>query len=279
SIRLSYRITQPVNLLQKLMKRVQEGNLDVRADINHNDEIGKLGEDFNFMIEKVKLLTSEVTTYKVLRRESELYALQQQINPHFLYNTLELVSSIASINSCSDICFICKKMSDMFRYTITTGNVELFSIKDELKHVEDYIAIQNMRFDNKYDLVNSLDDDITKCKTLKFIFQPIVENCITHGFQHGSLKGFIKISGKIKNNMLKIVIMDNGVGIGKYRLKEIAKNLENAFPGTYDLDSDSIALINVNSRIKLKYGDRYGIKIISRKNKGTSVIFLIPVIM
>jgi len=269
--------TKRIHLLLGKMKNVEEGNLNISTVIEGDDEVGILDRQFNSMAYRLKNVINENYIQSLEKREAELNALQLQINPHFLYNTLESISAIAAINNCFDICNICQKLGDMFRYNINSIKNEFVYLSDEIKHIKNYIYIQEIRFEGRFSVSYEIPDELMHCRIQKFILQPIVENALSHGLEGIERDGKIVISASTANNVLYISVKDNGVGIPHEKLVK----LNNSFSYSNDINAKermrrSIGLKNVDSRIKIINGSAYGISIKSTINTGTEVVISLP---
>jgi two-component system, sensor histidine kinase YesM len=265
---VSDRFTKPIKKLMNLMHRAENENYRVVSDIESNDEVGDLSKSFNIMMKKF-------LENQVLRKETEIYALQQQINPHFLYNTLESIKSLAISNRNSDIRLIAEKLGTMFRYSIIRDN-KMVCIKDEINHIENYIAIQKIRYEERFDVVYDVDEKIYDYQTLKFILQPIVENSIYHGIENLTENGLITIKGYFENDAVVFEIIDNGGGMDDIELEQLNKYISGEIFSISYKKTKSIGLRNIQERIHLFFGDDYGIQVFSKKEKGTMVKIKIP---
>lgn len=270
-------VTNPVKKLMKLMKEVENNNLGVRADISNNDEIGELNGSFNNMVNRINILVNEILEGQILRREAEIYALQQQINPHFLYNTLEAINSLANRERYKEIRIVVQKMAEIFQYCINRKRHEFVRISDELKHVENYMAIQEIRFKDRIKISYDIDNEIYDMWTIKFILQPLVENAIHHGIEELGREGCIKIRGYVTNGAIYFEIEDNGKGMSGEELETLNNYIWEKSAET-EKERSSIGLRNVNSRISLMFKGDYGVRLKSIKGKGMNVTVKIPVI-
>jgi two-component system sensor histidine kinase YesM len=270
---ISKRITDPVKRLSNVMKKAELSKDTVISDTASNDEIGELGHSFNVMMNRF-------VESQFLRNEAELGALQQQINPHFLYNTLGVINSISQVYECNEITTISEKLADMFRYSINKDFHELVKVRDEIAHVENYLTIQQIRFGNKFDVDYHIDEAVLDCKMLKFLLQPLVENAVFHGLEKKADKGCLRIAGTADNGVLSFIISDDGVGMSQTELHRVREkldfiNIENMKHGE---NKDSIGLWNVNARVQLSYGNRFGLSIESEPGKGSMVKLVLPVL-
>ena len=236
----------------------------------------------NRVMQKLDSILDEKNIIELSTKHAELLALQNQINPHFLYNTLEAIRGDALCEGVDSIADTTEALSTFFRYTITnTGN--LVSVEDELENVENYFKIQQYRFGDKLDMKVNFPDDysrILECKLPKLTLQPVVENAIFHGLEAKAEGGVITISMEMTEKKLLINIHDNGIGINEEELIKINQRLE-AVSGPLKEEKrkrGGIALPNVSRRIKLLFGEEYGIHIYSIPNLGTEVRITVPII-
>lgn len=265
-----------VNILLNKMRKVENGDMDVTERISGSDEIAVIDHYFNDMVKKLNDLIEDNYIQQIEKREAELDALQFQINPHFLYNTLASINSMASVRGYNEISEITEKLGDMFRYSINSSSAEFVTLKEELEHIKNYIDIENIRFGNKIQIYLDVDYHLNNLKVLKFILQPIVENCIKHGFINlKKTEGFIEVTASIKDKCLYLEICDDGNGMDSLQMKGINDTFIERGKNKKDYKS-SIGLKNVNMRIKLAFGDEYGLKINSQKGVGTEVIYKLP---
>lgn len=271
SLFLSSSIVKPVKKLQRLMKDVEGGNLDIVYSDYGEDEIGQLGQSFNKMKIQIKNLINTVYIEQKNKREAELRALQTQIQPHFLYNTLDTIHWMALEHNAHDIVRMVDAITNIFRISISRGE-EVISYREEIKHVESYLFVQKVRYEDKLEYEMIFDNELKEYKILKLIIQPLVENAIYHGIKGKKGTGTILIQGKIEGKEAKIKVVDNGIGIEKEKLLEIKDVLE----GRSKSEGVGYGMFNVNERIKLMFGNEYGIEIQSEYGKGTEVILRHP---
>lgn len=233
--------------------------------------------------------TTKEQEFKLLKNKAAFMELRSQINPHFLYNTLEAIRSEALDQNAPDVAKMTKTLSEYYRYNIGTYR-EVVSLREELRNIINYVKIQQYRFDDKFSLeifIKEEDSDCFNYQILKLTLQPIVENSIYHAFELSSKKGLLKISAAITKKNMIITISDNGCGIDDLTLEKITNSLsddsgsqlQNAASETGSIHSGTgIALANVNNRIKLYFGDEYGLVIRSVKNIGTDVEITLPIV-
>jgi two-component system sensor histidine kinase YesM len=273
SILIASMITKPIKKLELLMEEAEKGNLEVSLDFKSEDEIGKLSYRFNIMINKIKALMDQVVKEQEAKRKSELKALQAQINPHFLYNTLDSIIWMAEVNS-SDVILMTDALAKLFRISLSKGQ-EIIPVKHEIEHVRNYLIIQSMRYTNKFDYKINVDREVLNYNTLKLILQPLVENSIYHGIKTKRQKGFIEINAKLIEDKILFEVIDDGIGMEQSKCEEILSKYDNS-PNTNGFNG--VGTRNVNERIKLYYGQEYGLKFTSKPGVGTKVQIFLPIL-
>jgi two-component system, sensor histidine kinase YesM len=269
----SSMLTSPINKLLSSMEKVKNGNFKEKVDFKYNDEIGMLGAQYNDMVDNINNLIGKVYKLQIKEREAELKALQAQINPHFLYNTLDAIFWKAEKSKQKDISDMVYALSRLFRTTLNKGN-EFIQVKDEKEFIEHYLLLQSSRFRERLTYEIDFDPLIQDYTIPKLIFQPFVENSIIHGMEtyHGTCH--IKITAAIVDEMMVFVIEDNGAGISQATINELlgkAHTDEKAFPS-----KQGYAVSNVNERLGLYYDGDYKINITGSLGKGTRVEIVIP---
>lgn len=271
---ISYSISRPVQRLAAAMKAVEGGDLKVFVNLRSTNEIGVLGNSFNRMIKRINLLIDRVYEAEILQKEAEIKALQSQINPHFLYNTLAVIDSIASVKKEQEISSITQMLADIFRYS-TSGN-EQATVDEELNQLQRYLNIQKFRYGEDLRWQFIVDPQVRGCRIVKLLLQPIVENAVIHGIRKS---GMIKVIILPSGNHLSISVEDNGAGMTDDELHELLLRLETANRLQSKTDGGShIGLANVSHRIKSFYGDRFGMTIVSSQGLGTKVSLTIPMV-
>lgn len=219
SIILSNRFTRPIIQLKKYMDKADHGNLDIRVPVESNDEVGMLSESFNHMLERLDGLMKQTVSDQEEKRKLELKALQHQINPHFLYNTLDSIIWMAEIKD-ENVVPMTEALSKLFRISLSRGQ-EMITLRDELEHVRNYLFIQSMRYLNKFDFKIDAPEYLLNYKTIKLILQPIVENSIYHGIKNKVSHGNIDITAYEENNHLVISVADDGIGMDEQTCRRI----------------------------------------------------------
>ncbi len=274
-------ITHPISQVKKQLNNFNSGDLNKRIDLTQIDEVDEIVIDMNHMIDEIKNITKKIfitqdTLYEseLRKKEAELYALQSQINPHFLYNTLQCISGLAALKRFQDINEVALSMSEVFKYSIKPG--EFVTCVDEIRIIYKYLSIYKIRFNGNLDYELDIADEILDCRMVKMIIQPTVENAMIHGFTGTDKKPMIHIIGRIQDGNILFRIIDNGMGISHEKLSAIKNLLERSFSDSIkDQTAFGLGLYNINRRIRLVYGDDYGISLFSNPN-GTEVDILIP---
>ncbi|MGF6947909.1 two-component system sensor histidine kinase YesM [Neobacillus sp. B4I6] len=274
SIVISVRTTKPIIQLVHAMNEVGENNLDVSIETERIDEIGLLEKRFSSMVYRINELINKEYKSEIETRNAQFMALQAQINPHFLYNTLQLVGGMAVTHKANEIYSVISALSDMFRYiTGKQGNMVL--IDREIEHIKNYLYIQNMRFEGKVQTDLYIEEGTEGYTIPMLTIQPIVENVFNHGFEQK--KGLWKLSIDVQKvfDDIEITITDNGVGIPEEKLDDLMEQIKRS---THSLNTTgSIGIKNVDARIRLYFGNDYGLDISSTVGKGTIVVIRIPV--
>lgn len=282
SLWLSYTITRPIKALRRSMKQAEVGQYLPIQKEQTSDEIGSLVYSYNKMIITIKTLIEEVYVAEIKQRQAKFLALQNQINPHMLYNTLESIRMKALVKDDEDTAGMIKILARMFRLTLGKEGRH-HSIKHELEYTGNYLQLQNIRFDDMFTLSVNMPDEMLECSIIPLVFQPIVENSINHGFAGYSQALCINIEGSwTENGEVLIRISDNGSGMSSEKWTELNSLLEQAASNRYSLENQNdhgengLGLINIAERIKLHYGDSYYIKVLSGIENGTSIEIRIP---
>ena len=260
-------ILKPIKLLSKEMEKVKKGSLYVTLKIKNKDEIGNLSSSFSEMVEKIRELIDSVYKSKIKVKEAEVIALQSQINPHFLYNTLDSIRWMAVKNKDYAVGEQIEALSDIFRHVLNKGK-DMTTIKEELDHLNNYIFIQKSRYGDKIFVDIQVDESLMEYLTPKLILQPLVENSFQHGLECKVEGGKIYIQIERLKNGIKYSVTDDGMGTNQDKItKMILSNKES---------HNVFALNNINDRIQLKYGREYGLKFSSQEGIGTTVVVVIP---
>uniref|UniRef100_UPI00272A3B6E sensor histidine kinase n=1 Tax=Vallitalea guaymasensis TaxID=1185412 RepID=UPI00272A3B6E len=278
-------IIRPLRKFKIFTAKINSGNmkgLKSKIDLGGYSEMVSVSHEFNSMMEEVNSLThrllntsSKLYEAELETKQAELAYLRSQINPHFLYNTLESIKGIAADNEVPEIINMTKALGKVFKYSAKGSDTVL--LEEEVKVVKSYIYIQLIRFDNRFSVTCNISDEALLCNVPKMILQPIVENSIFYGLEPLRDKGELTIDAKLDSeDNLIIVVEDNGKGMDDVSLANIRKQLDNDDSSTLWENTRSIGLSNVNNRIRLRYGNGYGLTIDSEDDKGTKVTYKLP---
>lgn len=263
-------VVKPLKKLEKYMVQVNPDNMDQRMEILTDDEIGHLSMKFNQMMDRIRNLKEQVIEEQEDKRKYELQALQAQINPHFLYNTLDSIIWMAETND-SNIVAMTEALAKLFRISLNKGNEEI-SLERELEHVKNYLIIQSMRYADKFTYEISAEPGVERCRTIKLILQPIVENCIYHGIKKKRGTGKITIRAYRREQNLIIEVSDDGCGMPE----EICRKILSDEIEFENISGSGIGVKNVNERIQLRFGKKYGLSYSSEEGVGTTVTYVLP---
>ncbi len=275
---LSKQFSKPIENLSRVMNHIEDGNLDLRAEEKGSDEISLLSRNFNSLISRLKFVMKHEYELTIRQKDAELKALQAQINPHFLFNSLQSVNSIAAVYQISEINTIVDSLGKILRYSIKTKD-NIVSMREEVEHATHYLNIYKVRFGERIKYQIQIPDELMQYSILKLTLQPIVENAIIHGFRNNESIWYIMITASIQNEVITIDISDNGIGMSSGELQALRENLESSDSGFYSSEYPSIGLKNVYHRMKISYGDSAKIEIDSDLNVGTSVKIHYPAML
>jgi len=264
-------ITRPFKELSQVTDEIAKGNLSVRANVNTGVEATALSNSMNTMIDKINELLEQVTTEQIRLRKAEFELLQAQINPHFLYNTLDAIIWLAEAGEQKRVVGMVRNLSDFFRTSLNQGK-DINSIKEEMLHVKSYLEIQHVRYQD----ILSYDIEVPEALYIysipKITIQPLVENALYHGIKNKRGMGHISIRGEAGEKDFTITVTDDGIGIDETRLRQVQSGIQNKIL----TGKDFYGLYNVCERIRLNFGEEYGIFIESVYGEGTSVRVILP---
>lgn len=269
-----FGITRPLSKLTRVMKSVSEGNLDVSIAVKSNDELGILAQGFNRMLSSLKDYISKTIEYEKERRKIETSLLQAQINPHFIYNTLQTVVYMASKEKNNDIVNMVRSFIAVLQDTVRINEQGIVtSLAQEIEVVRQYLNIQQYRYKGRFDTEWDIDESLLNCSVPRTILQPIVENSLLHGILPKNEKGIVKITAASAGEDILITIEDNGIGMDN-------ESIVRVLSGSEELERHgkmrSIGIYNVIERIKHIYGEHYGISIESQKGEFTRFLIKLP---
>ncbi len=271
SVRLSYRIVSPITRLTDLMHDVEDGKLSVRMPDMGGDEIGELSRGFNMMIEKLKNSLDQIYHNQSAMRKTELQLLQAQINPHFLYNTLEAIKYLTKMQRNDDAVMMIVALAKFFRSSLSKGHA-IIPLEEELERIKNYLTILKLRYKNKFIYEIEVPSRLLNKKVLKLILQPLVENAVYHGIKEIPEEGLIRISALITGRVLVIEVEDSGKGMSSEKIEWLNSNIRSS---SFTNDT-SYGLHNVQERIRIFFGDEYGLSFRQRPNGGTIARITLP---
>ncbi|WP_208586446.1 sensor histidine kinase [Gracilibacillus suaedae] len=271
---ISNKLILPIRILKTKMTHAAEGNLHAKVNPVGEDEIATLGHSFNQMIAKIKLLLDLSIEEQKKLKAAEFRTMQAQINPHFLYNTLDTIVWLAEAKEHESVIELTKALSQYSRISLNKGK-DWITIADEMSHIDSYLYIQQTRYEDILDVTVDVEQNLYHYHILKLLLQPVVENAIYHGIKNKRGKGFLRINGTLEDkDKVRFEVIDNGIGMDEDRLEKLRNHL---ISGEIVPDSkNGFGLINVQQRIQLYYGKEYGLKINSWKGSGTKVTITIP---
>lgn len=267
---VSKSLSRPLEDMTKTVKRIQAGETHLRMENLKEDEAGELGKSFNNMLDQIEGLIAREYENKLLLNHAQYQALQAQINPHFLYNTLDTMGSIAEIDGCDQVSALCQSLAELFRYSLNMKK-PFSTVSQEMVHLKNYIYIMNIRMQNQIQYTFDINDTILNDELPRISIQPLVENAINHGLKNYKGEKKIYICACPEEQNLVITVEDNGVGMSEERIRELFEES----PDQGD-KRDSIGILNIHKRMRLLFGEQYGVKIESTPGKGTRVILTVP---
>jgi two-component system sensor histidine kinase YesM len=307
AVLISHRLSQPILRLRSSMRVVEQGNFDISVDVSGNNEIGELAKDFNIMIGRIKELVQRNAEEQEEKRKSELLALQNQITPHFLYNTLDSIIWMAEAKQYSQVVKMVASLARLLRLSISRGD-ELVSVRDEIQHIKNYLTIQKMRYTDMLDFTIDVDGSIQDLLVPKVILQPLVENAIYHGIKNKDGGGSVTVRGLRDGDDVLLEVSDDGVGADLAHMEEILaretgpptpsdtpRSQRGAVAAVASASSQAsaeqarhrsrrrarVGIANVHERIRLYFGNRYGLRFGANERSadgGTTVQVRLPVV-
>lgn len=275
---ITTRLIRPVQLLKTKMRQAAAGHLDAKVTPTGTDEIADLGDSFNIMLEKIKALLEQSIREQEQVQKAELRTLQAQINPHFLYNTLDSIIWMAEAGKNDQVIQLVKALSQFFRISLNKGR-DWITLKTELEHVQSYLVIQQMRYRDILEYQIDVDPLLGAYPILKMTLQPLVENALYHGIKNKRGKGVIRITGDAENGRdITLFVEDNGIGMSEERLADVRKQLEKPLHANEaeNEPASGFGLLNVHRRLRLYFGNGYGLEVDSVRLEGTRITVRIP---
>ena len=268
---ISSKVTNPIRKLEHSVRILEEGALDTMIEPEGSYEVRHLGNAIRKMAVQLQRLMQDIVKEHESKRKNELYTLQSQINPHFLYNTLDVIVWMIENEKRQDAVRAVTALARFFRISLSKGKTGI-RVEDELEHVRNYLMIQSMRYKNKFTYIIEAEEDTLELGTLKLVLQPLVENAIYHGMEFMDGDGHIQVSVTRRERDLYMEVADNGLGMREDTVEHLMKGLLTGTSGS------GIGIKNVQERIRLYFGPAYGLVIHSEPDVGTSVVVHLPAI-
>ncbi|OME93445.1 histidine kinase [Paenibacillus amylolyticus] len=279
SLWFSRSIAQPIFRLMSYMRRAETGNLRPGRWSDRADEIGMLGNSYNRMLAQIRQLISLNELRERQKRDAEMRSLQEHIKPHFLYNTLDTIHWMARKEGAEDVSGMVGALSRLFRIGLSKGQ-DYIPLHSEIEHMTSYMQIQQTRYRDRLQYTLNIPEELRDLFVLKLLLQPLIENAIYHGIKGRRGPGHIRVEARLKHNRLLLTVQDNGAGMSNERLAEMQQlleaplaSLEASSPG---MTGKSYGMLNVQARLRLSFGDEYGIVLESQEGEGTSVTIIHP---
>lgn len=266
-------ITKPIQKLCDVARQAGQGDFHVRTEDTDTYELAVLNDSFNRMVEELGKLMEDIRIEQLNLRAAELKLLQEQINPHFLYNTLDTIMWLAESKDTRQVVKMVSSLSDFFRTTLSKGK-DFITVEEEKKHIQSYLEIQQFRYQDILEYEISIDPEIYKYEMLKLILQPLVENALYHGIKNKRGLGHISVFGEKEGENLIFRVKDDGIGMTEERSRQVWQLIRGERPR--DKESSGFGLFNIHERIRLYYGAEYGLTLKSVYQEGTEFTVVIP---
>jgi len=273
SIFISRSITEPIKRLTAVTKQVGKGDFSTRSEVNEGDDLAALNRNFNSMVERIGTLVENNRKEQERSRELELKLLQAQINPHFLYNTLDNIVWLTEDGKKEEVESLVTSLSQFFRTTLSGGR-DFIRLKEEISHIESYLQIQKFRYSDVLSYEISMPEELGNYSIVKMTLQPIVENALYHGLKNRREIGKIRIAAEEMDDGIRITVADDGIGMTGEELEKLRQLISGEIRAGEN--NTGFGMANVAERLKLNYGKNYGLTIESEYGKGTTVRVLIP---
>jgi two-component system sensor histidine kinase YesM len=269
-------VTKPLTELTQYLKDLNPDDTIPTYEVKSTDEVGLLVHSYNKLSDRIGRLKEQVQLNETMKKEADILALQAQINPHFLYNTLSSIHWIALMNKDGQVADMVGALSDFMRFSLNKGE-EFCPVQQEISHAQNYAHIQSIRFPEQFDIEFFVDSDMMQMPMLKLLLQPLIENSLIHGIQKKNEKGHVYIHGEMQNGRMNFVVEDTGVGIDNNKLRGLRKLLlESQGRRLKQEEVTSYGLLNVHQRLLLHYGNESGLILDSEAGVGTRISFSIP---
>lgn len=274
SRKITNQLANGIQQLRLVTRKAGHGDFSVRAKLEDSDEeLIELGDGFNQMVERIGNLVEDIRVEQLNLRATEQKLLQAQINPHFLYNTLDTIIWLAEAGQTGQVVMMVSALSDFFRTTLSKGR-DYITVREEESHIRSYLQIQQFRYQDILEYEIDIPEEMYQYQILKLTLQPLVENALYHGIKNKRGKGHIKVTGELDSGRLVFLVTDDGLGMDKERLSQVQKAMNKGQDATEN--PSGFGLFNVVQRIKLNYGPEYGIWISSTYMEGTEIRVEIP---
>lgn len=273
TVKFSDGISRRAAVILEKISRIEDGDFDVEKSLAGNDEFAGIDGRIVKMAKRLERTINENYINEAEKKRAQLLALRMQINPHFMFNTLETISALAKRAGAEEIGLISRKMAQILRYNIGV-DCDTVNISEEFNHIRSYLDIQKIRYNDRFEVFYDISPKAEKCTVPKFILQPVVENIIRHAVTSEEEKYFISLSAKTEDGTLIITVNDDGDGMSEEQLGQVRDKLYSRTPG----GGRGIGLRNVHLRLRITYGEEYGVFISSRERIGTSVVLKMPMI-
>lgn len=276
--KISHNLTKGIDRLRMVTRKAGHGDFSVRADMEDGDEeLEELADGFNQMVERIGNLVEDIQVEQFNLRTTEQKLLQAQINPHFLYNTLDAIIWLAEAGEKEQVIMMVTALSDFFRTTLSKGR-DYITVEEEESHIRSYLQIQKFRYQDILEYEIDIPKEMYEYQILKLTLQPLVENALYHGIKNKRGMGHIRVSGHIDSGYLVFLVTDNGQGMTPDRLAEVQEEMNSDHLDERNANSSGFGIYNVVQRIKLNYGPQYGIWLSSTYGEGTEARVEIPAI-
>lgn len=267
---IANRLTKPMICLTNAMQKAQEGDMSVQVSIGGRDEIGKLSNAFNTMICKIRELIIRINEEEQVKRSAELKMLRAQINPHFLFNTLNSIRWVAEMNRAKPVSELILALASLLKNSIMNDK-EFVSLAEEIDNLKNYCKIQEVRYGGIFEVRYNVAKEALDCLVINLMLQPIVENSLIHGFEGLSRKGEININAEIMDEHLVITVIDNGQGMDQEQIKRVLEKRQDKHG-----ELGSIGIINIHDRLKINFGREYGLEMFGEVGQGIKTVIRIP---
>lgn len=273
---LSVSVNKRFAIVLDKIREVSQGNLKITSSRLGNDEIGIFDTSFTRMVEQVTQLIEKNYVMEMKKKDAEFMALQAQINPHFLFNSLEIINSLIEVEKYDTACEVNARLSALLRYSINHNSSGIVTLSEEINYMNNYVYIQNIRFGSKFTFHTAIDESCLDCHIIKLVFQPFIENSIKHGFNGIPSGGRILFCVNAREEDILISITDNGKGMEASEFAKLSARLEKDDFDDFQDQNESIGILNIHYRLKLKFGTAYRLSLTTKEGEGMRTELIIP---